>query len=75
MIQEKPQKEKREQDPYLDRRSGEDRREAYLIDYFSKGEPERRDAKERRDKTERRAGCVRVSKWSSVCIDGVKKRS
>jgi len=59
--------EKRKVDPYLDRRSGEDRRDVYLVDYFAAGGPERRKHNERRRMNERREGCVRVSKWSSVC--------
>jgi len=61
------QKEKRKKDPYLDRRSGEERREAYDIDYFAEGGLERRDEKERRKPKERRKECVKVSTWSSVC--------
>lgn len=67
------QKEKRTGDPYLDRRSGEDQREGYSIDYFSKNGPERRKEKDRRKKIERREGCIQVSKWSSICVDEVKK--
>lgn len=66
--------EKRKQDPYLDRRSGEDRREVYLVDYFSMGGPERRTAKERRKMGERREACVRVSPWSSVCTQKISKK-
>lgn len=57
----------RKTDPFLDRRSGEDRREAYDLDYFLNGGAERREAKERRDRHERRHGCIRVSEWSSIC--------
>jgi hypothetical protein len=60
-------KEKRKQDPYLDRRSGEDRRKVYDLDHFSDGGIERRDQKERRDAGERRKDCIKVSNWSSVC--------
>jgi hypothetical protein len=56
-------------DPYLDRRSGEDRREIYNADYFENGGVERRSGKDRRQESERRKGYVRVSKWSSVCPD------
>ena len=58
-------------DPYVDRRSGEDRREAYDSDYFEKGGIERRMGKERRQSKERREGCIRVSEWSSVCPDDI----
>jgi hypothetical protein len=30
---------------------------------------ERRQVKDRRQRSERRDGCIRVSKWSSVCPD------
>ena len=53
-------------DPYLDRRSGEDRRQVYDSDYFLNGGVDRRKGKYRRQKGERRDGYIRVSKWSSV---------
>ena len=56
-------------DPYIDRRSGEDRRECYDSDYFAEGGTERRSGKERRRKGERRDRCFRVSEWSSICPD------
>ncbi len=59
----------RKTDPFLDRRSGEDRREAYDLDYFRNGGAERRVQPERRQPLERREGCIRVSEWSSVCPD------
>jgi hypothetical protein len=59
--------EKRKSDPYLDRRSGEDRRKAYDLDHFAEGGLEQRDEKERRNRKERRKDCVKVSTWSSVC--------
>jgi len=62
-------KNARTNDPFLDRRSGEDRRQAYDLDYFPRGGTERRSGKERRLREERRDGWVRVSKWSSVCFD------
>jgi hypothetical protein len=65
--------ERRRADPYLDRRSGEDRRDVYLVDYFAMGGPERRTHRERRRKTERRQGCVRISRWSSVCVGKISK--
>jgi hypothetical protein len=54
-------------DPYVDRRSGDDRRAVYDSDYFENGGLERRQKKDRRQPSERRQGCVRVSNWSSVC--------
>jgi hypothetical protein len=62
-------KKLRKTDPFLDRRSGEDRREAYNLDYFSNGGTERRQQKERRQPLERRDSCTRVSDWSSICPD------
>ncbi|MGD9310244.1 MAG: hypothetical protein PVG51_13950 [Desulfosarcina sp.] len=59
--------DKRKADPYLDRRSGDDRRNTYDLEHFTEGGLERRNEKERRDKKERRKDCVKVSKWSSVC--------
>jgi len=67
MSNEPKQHDKRKSDPYLDRRSGEDRREAYSLEYFAAGKPERRRATERRQIKERRDRCVKVSRWSSVC--------
>ena len=57
----------RKSDPYVDRRSGEDRRQVYDADYFQNGGVERRRGKERRQHYERRKDCIRVSEWSSIC--------
>jgi hypothetical protein len=54
-------------DPFLDRRSGDDRREAYDLDFFQQGGVERRSGIERRERGERRAQFVNISEWSSVC--------
>lgn len=62
-------KQLRKGDPYMDRRSGEDRRKIYSLDYFLKGNIDRRIGSERRIHGERRMDCVRVSKWASVCPD------
>jgi len=70
-----PSKEKRKSDPYLDRRSGEERREIYDIDYFANGGTERRQAVDRRKTKERRKGYVKVSKWSSVRSENNPKKS
>lgn len=56
-------------DPFSDRRSGEDRRKRYLLDYFLENNPERRSDLERRTGIERRSGCIQVDDWSSVCPD------
>jgi hypothetical protein len=63
-------KKSRKNDPFLDRRSGEDRRDAYDLDYFREGGVERRKQNERRKPLERREGCIRVSDWSSICPVG-----
>jgi hypothetical protein len=55
-----------------ERRSGRDRRRFISMQRFSYNGPERRDAKDRRSRVERRDGWVRVSKWSSVEIQGLK---
>lgn len=62
-------KDNRTADPFMDRRSGEDRRHAYDLDYFEQGGVERRKTGERRETDERRDQCVKVSDWSSVCPD------
>jgi hypothetical protein len=53
-------------DPYIDRRCGDDRREAYELDYFAHGGIERRKGMERRQEDERRDQYVQTSQWSSV---------
>jgi hypothetical protein len=53
----------------LDRRCGEDRREAYSLDYFLEGGIERRSGNERRHQHERRKAWIRISEWSSVRKD------
>ena len=62
-------KDSRVRDPYIDRRSGEERRQAYDSDYFENQGLERRKNQDRRLQSERRDRCVRVSQWSSVCPD------
>jgi hypothetical protein len=56
----------------FDRRSGSDRRRAYKLGLFAKGAVERRSGEERRTTTERRQGWVRIGKWCSVQLDGLK---
>ena len=68
------QTDQRSGDPYRDQRSGEDRRQVHLLSYFSKGGIENRSAKERRVSNERRKGCIRVTRWSSVCVDAITDR-
>ena len=69
MSQSKPLKDRRIEDPFLDRRCGDDRREAYELGYFAQGGIERRKGMERRQKDERRNQYVRISQWSSVCAN------
>jgi hypothetical protein len=52
----------------VDRRSGEDKRNRYNLDYFTDGGEERRKGKERRQSEERRSGWARVYKWCSVFL-------
>lgn len=52
----------------FDRRSGEDKRLRYNLDYFTDGGRERRNGKERRQSGERRRGWARVYKWCSVFL-------
>lgn len=59
----------RRRDPFMDRRSGEDRRKVHSLEYFQAENPDRRKRSERRSQGERRADCVRITKWSSVCPD------
>jgi hypothetical protein len=57
---------------FVDRRSGEDKRKSYNLDYFVAGGTERRRCSERRRGNERRFHWIKVSQWCSVCIgDGV----
>jgi hypothetical protein len=67
MSEKEPLKDRRIGDPFLDRRCGDDRREAYDLGYFENGGIEKRGGVESRQKKERRAQCVNVSQWSSVC--------
>jgi len=55
----------------VDRRSGEDKRKLYNLDYFTDGGQERRKGRERRQSGERRSAWVRVYKWCSVFL-GIK---
>jgi len=62
-------KDRRVGDPYVDRRSGEDRRQVYDSGYWESVGIERRSAKDKRQQKERRDNWVKVSKWSSVCSE------
>ena len=67
--QKKPNTGKRNR---LDRRSGEDRRKTYSLDYFLKGGIERRKGAERRKSEERRTDWLRIDDWYSVYIGSDK---
>jgi len=67
-------RDRRVSDPYIDRRSGEDRRQVYDSVYWESGGVEKRSAKDRRQPKERRVSYVKVSKWSSVCIEDTTDR-
>ncbi|MFW2366675.1 MAG: hypothetical protein ACN4GW_09670 [Desulforhopalus sp.] len=56
----------RNNDTYLDRRTGDDRREKHSLNYFEDGGRERRTHTERRGDRERRLGYTRISPWTSV---------
>jgi len=57
---------------FSDRRSGKDRRRIISLNRFRYKGSERRAFNERRLKRERRDGWVRIGKWSSVKIQGLK---
>gem|GEM_PF-1279805 len=59
---------------HLDRRSGDDRRIAYNLDYFISGGRERRKRKDRRMRSERRSDWKSVNKWYSVFVGDKKSR-
>jgi hypothetical protein len=52
----------------VDRRTGEDKRKLYSLDYFTEGGEERRKGRERRQSGERRRAWARVYKWCSVFL-------
>lgn len=64
-------KDRRLADPYIDRRSGEDRRQVYDSNYWESGGIERRSIEDRRLQKERRVNCIRVTEYSSVCIEDI----
>jgi len=57
---------------FFDRRSGQDRRKAYNIDYFLEGGLERRThaTGDRRDhEKDRRKDWIKISRWSSLKVE------
>jgi hypothetical protein len=62
---------------FFDRRSGQDRRTAYNLDYFVDGGIERRHSfgKERRDEDQdRRKEWIKISPWSSLHLEEKKPK-
>jgi hypothetical protein len=57
----------------FDRRTDEERRDVYDLNYFENGGAERRRIVERRRNNEMRTGWQRVSQWSSVPVSDFKK--
>ena len=55
-----------------ERRSGKNRRRIISLHRFFYNGSERRELKDRRTNTERRDGWVRIGKWSSVEMQGLK---
>ncbi len=57
---------------FFDRRSGQDRRLTYNMDYFLKGGAERRNSFEgerREESKDRRKDWIKISSWSSLNIE------
>ena len=56
----------------IERRSGKDRRRIFNHGHFRFGRAARKNLLEQRSQAERRAGWVRVNKWSSVYLSDLK---
>jgi hypothetical protein len=56
----------------VERRCGKDRRRIFNRGHFFFGRAARKDLLEQRSQAERRAGWVRVNKWSSVFLSDLK---
>ena len=57
---------------FFDRRSGQDRRKAYNIDYFLEGGVERRThakGERRNHEKDRRKHWIKISRWSSLRVE------
>jgi hypothetical protein len=68
MESDKPKKKR----SFSDRRSGQDRRSTYNIDYFVNGGAERRNSaaiERRKKKKDRRKNWIKISRWSSLYIE------
>ena len=74
MEDDKPKKKR----TFFDRRSGQDRRDSYNIDYFLEGGTERRNspASGRREKNkDRRKDWIKISRWSSLYVDSEEDKT
>ena len=69
MSETQPLKDRRIEDPFRDRRSGDDRRHGFDLGHFAQGGIERRKGMECRQNDERRDQYVRIDKWSSICAN------
>ena len=56
----------------IERRSGKDRRRIFNHGHFFFGRVPRKNPLEQRSQAERRAGWIRVNKWSSVYLSDLK---
>ncbi len=73
MENDKPKKKR----SFFDRRSGQDRRNSYNLDYFVDGGGERRNSSgaERRDEDkDRRKEWIKISPWSSLHLEEKKPK-
>ncbi len=62
---------------FFDRRSGQDRRLTYNMDYFLEGGAERRNSFEgerREESKDRRKDWIKISSWSSLNIEDEKSK-
>jgi hypothetical protein len=57
---------------FVEKRSGKDRRRIFNHGRFFFRRPDKKNLKERRLQAERRAGWVRINKWSSVYLWDLK---
>ena len=63
---------------FFDRRSGQDRRKAYNIDYFLEGGVERRNSPtgdRRNGDNDRREDWIKISRWSSLHVGGKQSQA
>ena len=73
MENDKPKKKR----SFFDRRSGQDRRNAYNLDYFVDGGAERRNStggERRAEDKDRRREWIKISPWSSLNLEEKKPK-